>query len=199
MARDRTSEFISAVKLIEGKPQWVNNELRSRRGSKWSANGVNGHISNQFNNYVMFMRGSRSIARDLYATYQKLEKINQIARKKTIFDGDEASKELNELVYIVKQDITSLNQQIETLRQQQLQSSHHQHSNNIETHSKNVVLTLQQQLASMSNNFKNTLELRTQVFINLIIIKHTINSLFLFHRTCRNKRKEENSSQHQIQ
>jgi len=111
---------------------------------------------------VLFMRGSRSVARDLFATYQKLEKINYLARKRTIFDGDEASKELNELVYIVKQDITSLNQQIETLRQQQLQALHQQQSKNIESHSKNVVLTLQHQLASISNNFKNTLELRTQ-------------------------------------
>jgi len=111
---------------------------------------------------VQFMRGSRSVARDLFATYQKLEKINVLAQKKTIFDGEEASRELNELVYIVKQDITSLNQQIESLRQQQLQQLHQQNSANIENHSKNVVLTLQHQLANISNNFKNTLQLRTQ-------------------------------------
>lgn len=162
MARDRTSEFVSTIKSMEGKPQWINNELRSRKGNKWS-NGTNGHVSNQFNNYVSFMRGSRSIARDLCSTYQKLEKINHLAQKKTIFDGEESSRELNELVYIVKQDITSLNQQIEDLRLQQLHAVNNQKSSNIETHSKNVVLTLQHQLASMSNNFKNTLELRTQV------------------------------------
>ncbi len=173
MARDRTHEFMSTIKSMEGKPQWMNNELRSRRSTnKWTSNSSHSSAnipSNQYNNYVLFMRGSRSVARDLFSTYQKLEKINYLARKRTIFDGDEASKELNELVYIVKQDITSLNQQIETLRQQQLQALHQQQSKNIESHSKNVVLTLQQQLASISNNFKNTLELRTQVFILVLV------------------------------
>jgi syntaxin 5 len=158
---------------MEGKPQWMNNELRSRRSNnKWTSNSSHSSSnipSNEYNNYVLFMRGSRSVARDLFSTYQKLEKINYLARKRTIFDGDEASKELNELVYIVKQDITSLNQQIESLRQQQLQALHQQQSKNIESHSKNVVFTLQQQLASISNNFKNTLELRTQVFITVFV------------------------------
>jgi syntaxin 5 len=163
MARDRTSEFVSTIKSIEGKPQWMNNELRSRRSNNKQSNGLNGTSlsSPQYNSYVTFMRGSRLVARDLYSTYQKLEKINHLARKKTIFDDEEASKELNELVYIVKQDINSLNQQIETLRQQQLQAI--QQNSNIDSHSKNVILTLQHQLANMSSNFKNTLELRTQV------------------------------------
>ena len=165
MARDRTPEFLSTIKLIEAKPQYMNSELRSRRAAN-KTNGSAGHwlqSSPQYKSYVQFMRGSRSVARDLFATYQKLEKINLLAQKKTIFDGEEASKELNELVYIVKQDITSLNQQIESLRQQQLQQLHPQKSANIESHSKNVVLTLQHQLASISNNFKNTLQIRTQV------------------------------------
>lgn len=163
MARDRTHEFISTIKSMEGKPQWMNNELRSRRSANKSSTPLSNISLSQNNNYVLFMRGSRSVARDLFSTYQKLEKINYLAQKKTIFDGDEASKELNELVYIVKQDITSLNQQIEALRQQQLQALQTQQSKNIESHKKNVVLTLQQQLASISNNFKNTLELRSQV------------------------------------
>ncbi|CAG2161030.1 unnamed protein product [Oppiella nova] len=182
MARERTHEFFSTVKSIEGKPQYMNNELRSRRThNKWSNGSVANSLqsSPHYKTYVQFMRGSRSVARDLFATYQKLEKINILAQKKTIFDGEEASRELNELVYIVKQDITSLNQQIESLRQQQLQQLHQQnsanienhsknvvltlqHHANIENHSKNVVLTLQHQLASISNNFKNTLQLRTQ-------------------------------------
>lgn len=156
---------MSTVKLMEGKPQWMNNnELRSRRAgaNKWANSN---HSQNPAQaNYASFMRGSRAVARDLCATYQKLEKLTMLAKKRTIFDGDEASKELNELVYIIKQDITSLNQQIETLRIQQSQALNHQHqSKNMESHSKNVVLTLQHQLATMSNNFKSTLELRTQV------------------------------------
>lgn len=168
MARDRTMEFVSTIKLIEGKPQWINNnELRSRKGgNKWSSPNSNQNSSHA--NYAVFMRGSRAVARDLCATYQKLEKLTLLARKRTIFDDDEASKELNELVYIIKQDITSLNQQIETLRMQQAQALNPQQSRNLESHSKNVVLTLQHQLATMSSNFKSTLELRTQVLLAIL-------------------------------
>ncbi|XP_054159507.1 syntaxin-5-like [Oppia nitens] len=165
MARERTQEFFSTIKSIEAKPQYMNSELRSRRqqNQKWTNGSVGQSLQSgpHYKSYVQFMRGSRSVARDLFATYQKLEKINVLAQKKTIFDGEEASRELNELVYIVKQDITSLNQQIEQLRQQQ-QMQQQKNAANIESHSKNVVLTLQHQLASISNNFKNTLQLRTQ-------------------------------------
>ncbi|OTF73479.1 syntaxin-5-like protein, partial [Euroglyphus maynei] len=110
------------------------------------------------------MSGSRSIARDLYLTYQKLEKINMMAQKKSMFDDEESSKEFNELIYIIKQDIQSLNQQIERLRQLQLetQSSSNSSGHNVRSHTKNVVLTLQHQLASISNNFRDTLEVRSQ-------------------------------------
>lgn len=145
-------------------------ELRARKSAM--ANGsrqwaLSNPASSQYSQFSRFMGGSRTIARDLYSTYQKLEKINLLAQKKTIFDDEESSRELNELVYIVKQDITSLNQQIESLRQLQLESQNnstsHSASGNVRSHTKNVVLTLQQQLASISSSFKSTLELRTQV------------------------------------
>jgi len=170
---------MATVKSMAGRPQFlaaqangtVNMpmELRARKGAGVGGDAKNSPLSNpqssQYSQFARFMSGSRSVARDLYLTYQKLEKINMLAKKKTIFDDEESSKELNELVYIVKQDITSLNQQIEQLRQVQLDSMQARNSggSNVKSHTKNVVLTLQQQLASISSSFKSTLELRTQV------------------------------------
>lgn len=179
MARDRTSEFMVTVKSMAGKPQFMNSiangqitqmELRARKTSTMANGSAVSPLSNpqsqQYNQFARFMGGSRSIARDLYLTYQKLEKINLLAQKKTIFDDEESSKELNELVYIVKQDIQSLNQQIEQLRQLQLEPiSNKSSGHNVRSHTKNVVLTLQQQLASISSSFKSTLELRSKVNI----------------------------------
>ncbi|RWS26252.1 lon protease-like protein [Leptotrombidium deliense] len=159
MASDRTAEFVSTVKSMQTKPQWMDSELRSRKKHS-SAKSERTAVTSDAN-YVAFMRGSRLIARDLFITYQKLEKLNELAKKKTVFDGDDASKELNELVYIIKQDINSMNKQIESLRQHQLESGSRR-NNNLESHSKNVVLSLQQKLATMSGNFKSTLEMRTQ-------------------------------------
>lgn len=212
MVRDRTTEFVATVKSMAGRPQFYTTngnigglgpmELRARKsavsnGSKQLSPLLN-PSSSQYNQFARFMGGSRSIARDLYLTYQKLEKINLLAQKKTIFDDEESSKELNELVYIVKQDITSLNQQIESLRQLQLESQNsstaNSNSGNVRSHTKNVVLTLQQQLASISSSFKSTLELRTQVRLNYIDLIELFIYLFS-NRTCENRNNVGNSSQ----
>ena len=152
MARDRTSEFLSAIESMQGKPQYMN-EIRNRKTQQNGRPQV-------FTTYSDFMKKSRQVASELYRTYAKLEELNRLARKTTIFDWEETSKQLNQLVGIIKQDINSLNRQIEELRRAQNGPS--KQSRNIESHSKTVVLSLQQQLASMSNTFKNTLELRSQ-------------------------------------
>ena len=196
MVRDRTSEFMATIKSMAGRPQFLAAqangtmpmELRARKGAGviGGDSNKNSPLSNpqssQYLQFGRFMGGSRSIARDLYLTYQKLEKINMLAQKKTIFDDEESSKELNELVYIVKQDITSLNQQIEQLRQLQLDSMQARNSggSNVRSHTKNVVLTLQQQLASISSSFKSTLELRTQVGSELLLSFYLLITVLLF-------------------
>lgn len=178
MARDRTNEFMATIKSMAGKPQFLANgtlpELRARNkvasqnGSTVRSSPYSNPSSSQYSQFSRFMGGSRQIAHDLALTYQKLEKINLLAQKKTIFDDEESSRELNELIYIVKQDITSLNKQIETLRQvqsdqiQSVSGSGSGGSQNVKSHTKNVVTTLQQQLAKISSSFKSTLELRSK-------------------------------------
>ncbi|KAH9415667.1 syntaxin 5 [Dermatophagoides pteronyssinus] len=176
MVRDRTSEFMVTVRSMAGRPQYLNGtagshlpmELRARKGTNQIQQNGSSPLSNpqsqQYGQFSRFMSGSRSIARDLYLTYQKLEKINMMAQKKSMFDDEESSKEFNELIYIIKQDIQSLNQQIERLRQLQLetQSSSNSSGHNVRSHTKNVVLTLQHQLASISNSFRDTLEVRSE-------------------------------------
>lgn len=107
------------------------------------------------------MRLSKTCAHDLSDTYGKLEKLTELARKKTIFDDDESSRELNKLVASIKSDIPKLKNQIELLQQVHKPPSSKK-PKNIEAHSKNVVISLQQQLAKMSTNFKSTLEMRSQ-------------------------------------
>lgn len=134
----------------------MNNELRLRRLNEQST--VNPNLTQ---NYSRFMLGAKSIYKELYLTCQKLEHLNDLTRKKTtMFDGEATNNQLNELVYIIKKNISSLNQQIEQLRVNQTNQS--SNSRNIESHSKNVVLNLQQRLANISSDFKSTLEVRTQ-------------------------------------
>ena len=70
--------------------------------------------------------------------------------------------EIQELTYIIKQDISNLNQQIGRLQQFQMQHGGHGTSQS-QQHSNNVVVSLQTRLATMSTTFKDVLETRTEV------------------------------------
>lgn len=162
MARDRTFEFKKHIESIQGKPQYVqlnNGELRARRKRPIAFSEP------ALSNYQDFMRRSREAAHDLFSTYQKLQALNEMARKTTIFDWEETSKEMNELIHVIRIDIKSLNHQIEELRKYQVtggSSATNGAGHDIESHSKTVILNLQHKLASMSSSFKSTLEMRTQ-------------------------------------
>ena len=165
MARDRTAEFWKTIESIQVQPQnlHMSQELRARRGKGIAGAPSGSSADTSLDTYSEFMKRSRAAARDLYQTYQRLEELNRLARKTSIFDWEETSKELNELVFLIKSDIKSLSQQIEELRKYQLNTGKSRNkSHDIESHSKTVILNLQQQLATMSSDFKNTLEIRTQ-------------------------------------
>lgn len=80
-------------------------------------------------------------------------------KKKTIFDDKPV--EIQELTFIIKEDIANLNKQIAQLQtvakgQRDGQGKHQQ------SHSTSVVVALQSKLAAMSNNFKQVLEVRNE-------------------------------------
>uniref|UniRef100_A0A674CJY5 Syntaxin-5 n=1 Tax=Salmo trutta TaxID=8032 RepID=A0A674CJY5_SALTR len=101
----------------------------------------------------------RRIGKDLSNTFAKLEKLTILAKRKSLFD--DKAVEIEELTYIIKQDINSLNKQIAQL--QDLIRSHGAPSGrHIQTHSNTIVVSLQSKLASMSNDFKSVLEVRTE-------------------------------------
>ena len=161
MARDRTSEFRKAIELVQSQELNSGHELRSRRNVKPSQNAS---ISS-YESYNEFMKRSREVAKDLFQTYQRLEELNRLAKKTTIFDWEETSRELNNLVFTIKQDIQNLTRQVDDLRKYQntaVSSSFRSKNQNMESHSQTVILNLQQQLATMSSDFRNTLEIRSQ-------------------------------------
>ncbi|KAK3732031.1 hypothetical protein QZH41_019128 [Actinostola sp. cb2023] len=144
--RERTPEFLSAVKSIktrQGSP-FVN--------TKRQLNGVHSQKS-------QFFLIAKHIGSDISNTFSKLEKLAILAKKKSLFD--DRPMEIQELTYIIKQDINSLNQQIAQLQElvkskSQNDGKHQQH------HSNTVVLSLQSKLATMSKDFKSVLEVRTE-------------------------------------
>lgn len=145
--RDRTGEFLSAVKSLQSGQQ--NGYHPAKYGNR---NG----IRKQPSQFTLF---SRQIGKDINNTFNKLEKLAILAKRKSLFNDKPV--EIQELTYIIKQDINNLNQQIANL-QQFVNRNDSSSSKNVQTHSHTIVMSLQSKLAHMSKDFKHVLEVRTE-------------------------------------
>lgn len=143
--RDRTKEFNSTIK-----------SLQSRQGNLVSGSKSSNAFRIQRSHFTTL---AKKIGLDISNTFIKLEKLALLAKRKSLFD--DKSIEIQELTYIIKQDITQLNQQITELHQI-ANGSHVDRSKHVQTHSHSVVISLQSKLAHMSKDFKDVLEVRTQ-------------------------------------
>lgn len=178
--QDRTSEFHSVLTQVQ--KQRHSNKIGAQRQSLLSnaQKADNAPASAEKPRRSEFARRAAEIGRGISGTMAKLEKLAQrasspllsplkqeppanpqlaVAKRKTLFD--DRPLEINELTYIIKQDLSSLNTQIsslQTLTRVQNPSSTTQQTE----HAKNVVFLLQGKLTDVSANFKDVLELRTQ-------------------------------------
>lgn len=73
---------------------------------------------------------------------------------------DDRPVEINELTFVIKQDLSSLNQQISQLQLSSRQQ--HPKADQVGEHNKNVVHLLQGKLTDVTANFKDVLEARTK-------------------------------------
>ncbi|XP_026186818.1 syntaxin-5a isoform X1 [Mastacembelus armatus] len=142
--RDRTLEFQSACKSLQGRQNGV-------QPSKPASSALR-----QRSDFTVM---AKRIGKDLSNTFAKLEKLTILAKRKSLFD--DKAVEIEELTYIIKQDINSLNKQIAQL-QDLVRSRGAPGGRHIQTHSNTIVVSLQSKLASMSNDFKSVLEVRTE-------------------------------------
>uniref|UniRef100_A0A8C7X0I7 Syntaxin-5 n=1 Tax=Oryzias sinensis TaxID=183150 RepID=A0A8C7X0I7_9TELE len=141
--RDRTLEFQSACKSLGSLNFWRERKLCYNFSKKHSVS----------------VCSCRRIGKDLSNTFAKLEKLTILAKRKSLFD--DKAVEIEELTYIIKQDINSLNKQIAQL-QDLVRSRGAPGGRHIQSHSNTIVVSLQSKLASMSNDFKSVLEVRTE-------------------------------------
>jgi len=142
--RDRTAEFFRIVE----------EERLKRQG----AGAAQGSRPKPLARRSEFMNIAKAIGVDISNTYAKLEKLTILAKKKSLFD--DRPVEIQDLTYIIKQDISSLNKQIAQL--QEFSKNRDQNSQHAKKHSSSVVVSLQSKLANMSKSFKQVLEIRTE-------------------------------------
>ncbi|KAL9942974.1 cis-Golgi t-SNARE syntaxin [Verticillium nonalfalfae] len=154
--QDRTSEFKSV--LAQAQRRQASNKVGAQRRSlltdqqKAAANGDGRPRRSDF------ARQAAQIGRSITGTMGKLEKLATLARRRTLFD--DRPVEINELTFIIKQDLSSINQQISQL--QALTRNQHPKADQEGEHNKNVVFLLQGKLTDVSANFKDVLEERTK-------------------------------------
>ncbi|MCJ1286028.1 cis-Golgi t-SNARE syntaxin [Xylographa opegraphella] len=184
--QDRTPEFRAV--LAQAQKRLSSNRAGGQRQSllteaqKAAANGTanGGSKGPRRGTRSEFARRAAEIGRGISGTMEKLERLAQLARRKTLFD--DRPVEIAELTYVIKQDLSSLNSQISSL--QSLSKTQHAQvarSSNVDQegeHNKNVLCTLpssdasfnivqvvvllQGKLADVSVNFKEVLEVRTK-------------------------------------
>jgi syntaxin 5 len=148
-SRDRTMEFVNIVRFSQGRHVKSTPAVRYPKKPKY------------IQSYAEFMAIARSIGKNIGSTNIKLEKLTLLAKRKSLFNDRAA--EIEELTYIIKEDLNSLNQQIAKLqkvarnRRQSQQNVH-----NLLSHTSNVVLALESKLASMCIEFKQAVDVRIQ-------------------------------------
>ncbi|KAF9527746.1 integral membrane protein sed5 [Crepidotus variabilis] len=152
--QDRTNEFRSCVDSIRNRSATKNKGADAKqRLIQAKAAGTKGEFS----------RMANGIGKEISSTNIKLNKLGQLAKRKTLFD--DRPVEISELTFIVKQDIASINKQIATLQsyvKQRHASSSTPETKMVDEHHTNTVMMLQNKLATTSMSFKDVLELRTQ-------------------------------------
>ncbi|KAJ5780388.1 Syntaxin N-terminal [Penicillium paradoxum] len=166
--QDRTSEF-SAI-LGQAQKRLGTSKVGSqrqalltdaqRRQANASPTGATGEAKAARSE---FARRARDIGRGITGTMAKLQRLAELAKRKTLFD--DRPVEISELTYVIKQDLAALNQSIASL--QALTHAQHPKSTRSRTdqegeHNDNVVVMLQGKLADVGASFKEVLEVRTK-------------------------------------
>eukprot|EP00096_Caligus_rogercresseyi_P011818 TRINITY_DN4780_c0_g1_i1.p1 TRINITY_DN4780_c0_g1~~TRINITY_DN4780_c0_g1_i1.p1 ORF type:complete len:340 (+),score=126.08 TRINITY_DN4780_c0_g1_i1:34-1053(+) len=143
---DRTDEFRSIFRSLRDKRLMPpNSNIHSKH-----------HPKELIQTSRDFMKIAGQIGRDIGDTYSKLEKLSLLAKRKTIFD--DSPGDVQELTYVIKEDMNALNKQIGQL---QLLAAGNA-ARNSSSHSKGVVVSLQSKLANMTSDFKRILRVRTE-------------------------------------
>ncbi|PWZ01408.1 putative syntaxin [Testicularia cyperi] len=146
--KDRTSEFQGLVESIASRSTAPPTKQKLLNGG--AASSPKGE----------FARRAQAIGKDIASTTGKLQRLAQLARRKTLFD--DRPVEISELTYIIKHDIAAINKQLADLQAFNKAQKSGKSADRAEEHRGNVVTLLQSKLAGATTSFQDILEVRTQ-------------------------------------
>ncbi|KAK3217245.1 hypothetical protein GRF29_1g2405877 [Pseudopithomyces chartarum] len=152
--QDRTDEFRSI--LAQAQRKQAQSKTGAQRQSLLTAQ-QKAEATTQ-HKYSEFQRSARDVARGISSTMAKLERLAQLARRKTLFD--DRPVEIDELTFVIKQDMAQLSRQIQDL--QALTSKQHPKAkpgaDQQGEHNHQVVVMLKDKLQNVGGSFKDVLE-----------------------------------------
>jgi syntaxin 5 len=154
--QDRTSEFHAILRDVSHR---LKSAPTSQRASLLSASQK--RSASPAAQRSDFARRAAEIGRGITGTMAKLERLTQLARRKTLFD--DRPVEINELTFVIKQDLTGLDRSLKDLAALVPPPAVKSAGANQESeHSRNVIFLLRSKLSTVGTNFKETLETRTK-------------------------------------
>ncbi|KAF2275076.1 t-SNARE [Westerdykella ornata] len=159
--QDRTEEFRAILAQAQRK-QALSKPLASRQSLVTSSQKSPSNGTTTKRQRSEFARRAADIGRGVSATMGKLERLAQLARRKTLFD--DRPVEINELTFVIKQDLATLTGQIREL--QALTAKQHPPTkpgvDQEGEHNHQVVDMLNKKVQAVGVNFKDVLEVRTK-------------------------------------
>jgi syntaxin 5 len=160
--QDRTPEFRAILKEASHRLKSAPN---SQRASLLAASQKRDASPSAIAKRSEFARKAAEIGRGINGAMAKLERLAQLARKKSLFD--DRPVEINELTFVIKQDLTGLDKGIKELQAlsptplPSVKTGKDAAAQESE-HNKNVVFMLRAKLSTVGASFKETLETRTK-------------------------------------
>jgi len=138
--KDRTVEFNSVAETVRSRSHASPVPKKSAKSIQKS----------------QFMLAASQIGKEIFEASEKLNKLTKLAKKRSLFD--DPAVEIEELTFILKQDIQRLNGQIASLRESKARGNNKQN----EAHSDTVIGYLNSKLANTTKDFKEILQVRTE-------------------------------------
>lgn len=146
--RNRTDEFAAIL-----------DAARSSTATKKAPQNLHGPENIPITTRSDFTRLASQVGKDIQQTSVKLAKLTKLAQRRSLFNDPTA--EIQELTFIIKQDIGALNSKLGDL--QHLRDATRRSANKqAGDHSENVVDSLKGRLGATAEGFKKVLKMRTE-------------------------------------
>jgi syntaxin 5 len=148
--QDRTAEFRSILTQVSRNN--ASKKISQQRQSLLTPSekaDANGSPHATIRQRSEFARQAAQIGRGISSTMAKLERLAALAKRKTLFD--DRPVEINELTFVIKQDLARLDQEIRSL--QRLSPQQSKQGDQEGEHNKNVVFLLRGSLGQVTSHF----------------------------------------------